>query len=99
MWLGTPHGPHFPCPVCTSHRPFLLFSSCDAFLSGHSFLFPAPELLGVLMDLNIPKVGLRAVSEYMSRRGVAYTAATPIPPAHPLTGPILGHMKGEDQAP
>ena len=28
------------------------------------------------MDLNVPKVGFRAVSEYMSRRGVAYTAAT-----------------------
>ena len=41
-----------------------------------SFLFPAPNLLGLLMDLNVPKVGFRAVSEYMSHGGVAYTAAT-----------------------
>ena len=44
-----------------------------------SFLFPAPELFGLLMDLNVPKVGFWAVSEYMSRRGVAYTAATGYP--------------------
>ena len=49
-----------------------------------SFLFPAPDLLGLLMDLNIPKVGFRAVSEYMSRRGVAYTAATGYPFPRPI---------------
>ena len=40
------------------------------------FLFPAPDVLRLLMDLNVPKVGFGPVSEYMSRRGVAYTAAT-----------------------
>ena len=40
-----------------------------------SFLFPAPNLLGLLMDLNAPRVGFRTVSEYMIRRGAAYTAA------------------------
>ena len=44
-----------------------------------SFLFPAPDLLGLLMDLNVPKVGFWAASEYMSRRGVAYTATTGYP--------------------
>ena len=44
-----------------------------------SHLFPAPDLIGVLMDLNVPKLGFRHVSEYMSRRGSAYTAATGLP--------------------
>ena len=42
-------------------------------------LFPAPDLIGLLMDLNVPKVGFRHVSDYMSRRGSAYSAATGLP--------------------
>ena len=50
-----------------------------------SFNFAAPDLLGLLMDLNVPKVGFRAMSEYMSRRGVAYRAATGYPfPRFPI---------------
>ena len=41
-----------------------------------SVLFTAPDLIELLMDLNIPKGGFRHVSEFMSRRGAAYTAAT-----------------------
>ena len=41
-----------------------------------SHLFPAPDLIGLLMDLNVPKVGFRHMMEYMSRRGLVYTAAT-----------------------
>ena len=41
-----------------------------------SLLFPAPDLIGLLMTLNVPKLGFRHMSEYMSRRGSAYTAAT-----------------------
>ena len=49
-----------------------------------SHLFPAPDLIGLLMDLNVPKLGFRHVSEYMSRRGSAYTAATGLPFAKPI---------------
>ena len=41
-----------------------------------SHLFPAPDLIGLLMNLNVPKVGFRHMMEYMSRRGSVYTAAT-----------------------
>ena len=41
-----------------------------------SHLFPTPDLIGLLMDLNVPKLGVRHMREYMSRRGSAYTAAT-----------------------
>ena len=40
-----------------------------------SLLFPAPDLIGLLMDLNVPKIGFRHMSEHMSRRAPAYTAA------------------------
>ena len=51
-----------------------------------SHLFPAPDLIGLLMDLNVPKLGFRHVSEYMSRRGSAYTAATGLPFPRPIPG-------------
>ena len=49
-----------------------------------SHLFPAPDLIGLLMDLNVPKLGFRHVSEYMSRRGSAYTAARGLPFPRPI---------------
>ena len=49
-----------------------------------SLLFPAPDLIGLLMDLNVPKLGFRHMSENMSRRGSAYTAATGLPFPKPI---------------
>ena len=49
-----------------------------------SHLFPAPDLIGLLMDLDVPKLGFRHVSEYMSRQGSAYTAATDLPFPRPI---------------
>ena len=41
-----------------------------------SFLFPAPDFIGLLMDLNVTKTGFRHLSQFMTRRGIDYTAAT-----------------------
>ena len=49
-----------------------------------SVLFPAPDLIGLLMDLNIPKIGFRQISEYMTRRGSAYTAEIGLPFPKPI---------------
>ena len=49
-----------------------------------SVLFPAPELIGLLMDSNVPKSGFRRVSEFMTRLGAAYTAATGLPFPRPI---------------
>ena len=38
--------------------------------------FPHPNCLGPLMDLNVTKTGFRRLSEFMTRRGIDYTAAT-----------------------
>ena len=49
-----------------------------------SHLFPALDIIGLLMDLNVPKLRFRHISEYMSRRGSAYTAATGLPFSRPI---------------
>ena len=49
-----------------------------------SVLFPAPELMRLIMDLNVSKGGLRHVSEFMTRRGGAYIAATGLPFPRPI---------------
>ena len=40
-----------------------------------SLLFPARDFIGLLMELSNPKTGFRHISEFMTRRGAAYTAA------------------------
>ena len=49
-----------------------------------SILFPAPELIGSLIALNVPKGGFWHVSAFMTRRGAAYTAATCLPFPRPF---------------
>ena len=51
-----------------------------------SLLFPTPDFIGLLMDLNVPKLVLRHMSEYMSRLGSAYTAVTGLQFAKPIPG-------------
>ena len=50
-----------------------LTNQMEAVKQCTSFLFPAPELLGVLMDCNVPKVLDRV--RVHDAAGVAYTAA------------------------
>ena len=59
-----------------------------------SHLFPAPDLIGLLMDLNVPKLGFRHVSQYMSRRGSAYTAATDLPFPRPIRTRVRSRTRG-----
>ena len=56
--------------------PLIRDKQIEAVKQYASVLFPAPELIGLNMDLNVPKSGFRHVSEFMTRRGAAYTAAT-----------------------
>ena len=49
-----------------------------------SVFFPAPELIGLLMYLNVPKGVFRHGSEFMTCRGAAYTAATGLPFPRPI---------------
>ena len=59
--------------------PVIRNKQIEAVKQYASVLFPAPELIGLLMDLNVPKGGFRHGSEFMTRRGAAYTAAKGLP--------------------
>ena len=56
--------------------PVIRNKQIEAVKQYASALFPAPDLIGLLMDLNVPKGGFRHVSEFMTRRGATYRAAT-----------------------
>ena len=47
-------------------------------------LFPAPHLIRLLLELGAPRSGFRVLSEYITRRGDAYTARTGLPFRSPL---------------
>ena len=47
-------------------------------------LFPAPYLIGLLLELRAPRSGVRVLSEYITRRGDAYTAHTGLPFPRPI---------------
>ena len=64
--------------------PLIRNNQIEALKQYASVLFPAPELIGLLMDLNVPKGGFWHVSEFMTRRGAAYTTATGLPFPRPI---------------
>ena len=47
-------------------------------------LFPAPYLIGLLLELAAPRSGFCVLSEYITRRGDAYTARTGLPFPRPI---------------
>ena len=47
-------------------------------------LFPAPYLIGLLLELGTPRSGFRVLSEYITRRGDAYTTCTGLPFPRPI---------------
>ena len=56
--------------------------------AGHPYvceaLFPAPYLIGLLLELGAPRSGFRVLSKYTTRRGSAYTARTGLPFPQPI---------------
>ena len=47
-------------------------------------LFPAPYLIGLLLELGAPQSGFQVLIEYITRRGDAYTARTQLPFPQPI---------------
>ena len=99
------------CPVLQRPRPPLIGGSgtdtggsgaslvpikqIEAVKQYASILFPAPELIGLLMDLNVVKSGFQHVSEFMTCRGAAYTTASVLTFARPTRSPDLLHRQME----
>ena len=67
-----------------AQHPVIRNKQIEAVKQSSSLPFPAPELIGLLMDLNVPKGGFRHVSKFMTCRGAAYTAATGLPFPRPI---------------
>ena len=64
--------------------PLIRNKQIEAVNECASVLFPAPELIGLLMDLNVSRSGFRHVSQFMPAGGGAHTAATRLPFSQPV---------------
>ena len=56
--------------------PLMCNKQIEAVKQYASVLLPAPEVIGLLMDLNVPKSGFGHVLEFMIRRVATYTAVS-----------------------
>ena len=67
--------------------PLIRNIQIEAVKQHASVLFPAPEWIGLLMDVNVPKGGFRHVSEFMTRRGggIHRRNGPPLSPPHHFT--------------
>ena len=75
VWHGLPPDQATEVP----HLPLIRNKQIEAAKQYASILFLAPELIGLLMDLNVPQSGFRHVSEFMTGRD-----GPPITPTHPF---------------
>ena len=60
---------HTPLPAVHKTKVHAIRTYAEA-------LFPAPYLIGLLLELGAPRSGFRVLSQYITRRGDAYTART-----------------------
>ena len=68
---------HAPLPAVHTTKVQAICTCAEA-------LFPAPLLIGLLLELGAPRSGFRVLSEYITRRGDAYTARTGLPFPRPI---------------
>ena len=68
---------HAPLPAVHKSKVRAIRTYADA-------PFPAPYPIGLLLELSAPRSGFRVLSEYITRRGDAYTARTRLPCPRPI---------------
>ena len=68
---------HAPLPAVHKTKAHAICTYAEA-------LFPALYLIGLLLELGAPRSGFRVLSEYITRRGDAYTARTGLPFPRPI---------------
>ena len=66
-------------PLLTVHK-----IKVQAIRTHAQALFPAPYVIGLLLELGAPRSGFRVLSRYITRRGEAYTARTGLPLPRPM---------------
>ena len=68
---------HTPLPAVHKTKVQAIRAYAEALLT-------APHLIGLLLELGAPRSGFRVLSEYITRRGDAYTARTGLPFPRPI---------------
>ena len=66
-------------PLSAVHK-----SKVQAICTYAEALFPAPYLIGLLLELGAPRSGFRVLFEYITCRGDTYTARTGLPFPRPI---------------
>ena len=69
---------HGPLPAVHKTKVQAIRTNAEA-------LFPAPYLIGLLLELGAPRSGFRVLSKCIIRRGDAYTARTGLPFPRPIS--------------
>ena len=68
---------HAPLPAVHKNKVQAIRTYAEA-------LFSAPHRIGLLLELGAPQSGFRVLSQYITRRGDAYTARTGLPFPRPI---------------
>ena len=74
---------HAPLPAVHKTKVQSIRTDAEAF-------FPAPYLIGLLLELGASRSGFQLLSNYITRRGNAYTARTGLP--FPRQSPVRGQF-------
>ena len=64
--------------------PVIRNKQIEALKQYASVLYLAPEWIGLLIDLNVPKGSFQRASKFMTAWGAMYTAATGLPVSRPI---------------
>ena len=96
LWPG-PDSPGQATEV--ANDPLICNKQVEAVRQCASLLFPGPDSVRLLMELNVPKTSFLHVWEFMTHRGgggggLLGRNGVPGPSAHPHSGQILGNMEG-----
>ena len=81
QWMSSPPLIRARFTEAMDHVPFPAVhkTKVQAIRTYAEALFPAPYLIGLLLELGATRCSFRVLSEYIARRGDAYTARTGLP--------------------
>ena len=86
QWMSSPPliRAHFTEAMDHAPLPAVHKTKVQAIHTYAEALFPAPYLIGLLLELGAPRSGFRVLFQYMTRWGDAYTARTALPFPRPI---------------
>ena len=90
QWMSSPPLIRARFTVAMDHAPLPAVhkTKVRAISTYAEALFPAPYLIGLLLELGAPRSGFRVLSEYITRQRLHRAHRGALPTARPNTGPI-----------